>query len=31
MSAANEEDLKLTIVNTKNIYDPSPNGYSTAV
>ncbi|MFD1983511.1 RidA family protein [Mesorhizobium newzealandense] len=24
-------DLKLTIVNPKNLYDPSPNGYSTAV
>ncbi|MBX5157018.1 MULTISPECIES: RidA family protein [unclassified Rhizobium] len=28
---ANENDLKLTIVNPKNLYDPSPNGYSTAV
>lgn len=28
-TAAN--DLKLTIVNPKNLYDPSPNGYSTAV
>ncbi|MHC2362807.1 RidA family protein [Rhizobium leguminosarum] len=28
---ANEDDLKLDIVNTKNLYDPSPNGYSTAV
>lgn len=24
-------DLKLTIVNPRNLYDPSPNGYSTAV
>lgn len=24
-------DLKLTIVNPKNLHDPSPNGYSTAV
>ncbi len=30
-AAANEDDLKLTIVNPKNLYDPSPNGYSTAV
>ncbi len=30
-TAANENDLKLTIVNPKNLYDPSPNGYSTAV
>jgi enamine deaminase RidA (YjgF/YER057c/UK114 family) len=29
--AANENDLKLTIVNPKNLYDPTPNGYSTAV
>lgn len=28
---ANENDLKLTIVNPKNLYDPTPNGYSTAV
>ncbi|MGR9223959.1 RidA family protein [Rhizobium leguminosarum] len=28
---ANEDDLKLVIVNPKNLYDPSPNGYSTAV
>ncbi|WP_092747736.1 RidA family protein [Rhizobium aethiopicum] len=28
---ANEGDLKLTIVNPKNLYDPTPNGYSTAV
>ncbi|MBY5405851.1 MULTISPECIES: RidA family protein [Rhizobium] len=25
------DDLKLTIVNPENLYDPSPNGYSTAV
>ncbi|MDR7221026.1 RidA family protein [Aminobacter aminovorans] len=24
-------DLKLTIVNPENLYDPTPNGYSTAV
>ncbi|NEH60704.1 RidA family protein [Rhizobium leguminosarum] len=30
-ATANEHDLKLTIVNPKNLYDPSPNGYSTAV
>ncbi|MGO6852420.1 RidA family protein [Rhizobium beringeri] len=30
-ATANEGDLKLTIVNPKNLYDPSPNGYSTAV
>jgi enamine deaminase RidA (YjgF/YER057c/UK114 family) len=29
--SANESDLKLTIVNPKTLYDPSPNGYSTAV
>ncbi|WP_428429844.1 RidA family protein [Pararhizobium sp.] len=29
--AANENDLKLTIVNPKTLYDPTPNGYSTAV
>jgi enamine deaminase RidA (YjgF/YER057c/UK114 family) len=28
---ANENDLGLTIVNPQNLYDPSPNGYSTAV
>jgi enamine deaminase RidA (YjgF/YER057c/UK114 family) len=28
---ANEGDLKLTIVNPQNLYDPTPNGYSTAV
>jgi enamine deaminase RidA (YjgF/YER057c/UK114 family) len=27
----NENGLKLTIVNPQNLYDPSPNGYSTAV
>jgi len=30
-TTANENDLKLTIVNPKTLYDPSPNGYSTAV
>ncbi|MCT7377484.1 RidA family protein [Chelativorans salis] len=30
-TTANENDLELTIVNPKNLYDPSPNGYSTAV
>ncbi|MDU0364889.1 RidA family protein [Rhizobium sp. 25PS6] len=30
-ATANEDHLKLTIVNPKNLYDPSPNGYSTAV
>ncbi|RWO76651.1 MULTISPECIES: RidA family protein [Mesorhizobium] len=30
-TTANEKDLKLTIVNPQNLYDPSPNGYSTAV
>lgn len=30
-TAANENDLKLTIVNPPNLGDPSPNGYSTAV
>ncbi|PWK72645.1 enamine deaminase RidA (YjgF/YER057c/UK114 family) [Aminobacter sp. AP02] len=29
--AAIASDLKLTIVNPKNLHDPSPNGYSTAV
>jgi enamine deaminase RidA (YjgF/YER057c/UK114 family) len=28
---ANESNLKLTIVNPRTLYDPSPNGYSTAV
>ena len=31
MTTANENALKLTIVNPKNLYDPTPNGYSTAV
>lgn len=26
-ATANEDDLKLTIVNPKNLYDPSPNGW----
>lgn len=30
-TTANESDLKLTIVNPENLYDPTPNGYSTAV
>lgn len=30
-AAASEDDLKLEIVNPKNLYDPTPNGYSTAV
>ncbi|WP_379064386.1 RidA family protein [Mesorhizobium sp. UC22_110] len=30
-TAATANDLKLTIVNPKPLYDPSPNGYSTAV
>ncbi|PLP58399.1 enamine deaminase RidA [Mesorhizobium loti] len=30
-TAATANDLELTIVNPKNLYDPSPNGYSTAV
>jgi enamine deaminase RidA (YjgF/YER057c/UK114 family) len=30
-TTANEKDLKLTIVNPRNLYDPTPNGYSTAV
>ncbi|MGO6942722.1 RidA family protein [Rhizobium johnstonii] len=30
-TTANEDDLRLTIVNPKTLYDPSPNGYSTAV
>ncbi|KQU73221.1 enamine deaminase RidA [Aminobacter sp. DSM 101952] len=30
-TTANEDDLKLAIVNPKTLYDPSPNGYSTAV
>lgn len=31
MTTANENDLKLTIVNPQKLYDPTPNGYSTAV
>lgn len=31
VAAANESDLKPTIVNPRNLYDPTPNGYSTAV
>jgi enamine deaminase RidA (YjgF/YER057c/UK114 family) len=30
-ATANENDAKLTIVNPQNLYDPTPNGYSTAV
>ncbi len=30
-TAAAANDLKLTIVNPQNLYDPTPNGYSTAV
>ncbi|WP_269930465.1 RidA family protein [Aminobacter sp. HY435] len=30
-TTATENDLKLTIVNPRNLHDPSPNGYSTAV
>jgi enamine deaminase RidA (YjgF/YER057c/UK114 family) len=30
-TTANANDRKLTIVNPKTLYDPSPNGYSTAV
>jgi enamine deaminase RidA (YjgF/YER057c/UK114 family) len=30
-TTANENDHKLTIVNPQNLYDPTPNGYSTAV
>jgi enamine deaminase RidA (YjgF/YER057c/UK114 family) len=30
-TTANENDLKLTIVNPQNLFDPTPNGYSTAV
>lgn len=30
-TTANAADLKLTIVNPKTLYDPTPNGYSTAV
>lgn len=30
-TTANENDRKLIIVNPQNLYDPSPNGYSTVV
>ena len=30
-TATSANDLKLTIVNPQNLYDPTPNGYSTAV
>ncbi|AJD39841.1 endoribonuclease L-PSP protein [Rhizobium gallicum bv. gallicum R602sp] len=30
-TTANENDPRLTIVNPQNLYDPTPNGYSTAV
>ncbi|EJM98474.1 putative translation initiation inhibitor, yjgF family [Phyllobacterium sp. YR531] len=30
-ATAHETDRKLTIVNPKTLYDPTPNGYSTAV
>lgn len=30
-TTANENDLNLTIVNPPNLFDPTPNGYSTAV
>ena len=30
-ATASENDRKVTIVNPQNLYDPSPNGYSTAV
>ncbi|OAP39422.1 RidA family protein [Sinorhizobium americanum] len=30
-TTATEKDLKLTIINPPNLYDPTPNGYSTAV
>ena len=30
-TTASEKDRKLTIVNPRTLYDPSPNGYSTAV
>ncbi|MDK1388536.1 RidA family protein [Sinorhizobium sp. 8-89] len=30
-ATANKKNLELTIVNPKNLYDPTPNGYSTAV
>lgn len=31
VTAANDDDRGLTIVNPKTLYDPTPNGYSTAV
>lgn len=31
MTVADETDRKLTIVNPQNLFDPTPNGYSTAV
>lgn len=31
VAQANEKDRKLTIVNPQTLYDPTPNGYSTAV
>ena len=31
VAMANESNPKLTIVNPQTLYDPSPNGYSTAV
>lgn len=30
-TTANANDRKLSVVNPKNLYDPTPNGYSTAV
>ena len=30
-ATANENDLRLTVVNPQKLYDPSTNGYSTAV
>lgn len=30
-ATSSENDRKLTIVNPQNLYDPTPNGYSTAV
>jgi enamine deaminase RidA (YjgF/YER057c/UK114 family) len=30
-TTATADDFKLTIVNPQNLYDPTPNGYSTAV
>jgi enamine deaminase RidA (YjgF/YER057c/UK114 family) len=30
-TTTNANDLKLTIVNPQNLFDPTPNGYSTAV